>query len=67
MPEGTRHELTGTLTATPSTLVLKLHDGRQWTLAAPPGIDRFIDQRIKVSGTRGEDGVLFVEAFARAG
>lgn len=67
MPEGTRHELIGVLTAMPTKLVLKLQDGRQWTLAAPSGIDRFIDHKVRVSGTRGEDGVLFVDAFTREG
>lgn len=67
MPEGTRHEFVGVLTATPTKLVLKLQDGRQWTLVAPPGIDRFIDHKVRVLGTRGEDGVLFVDAFSREG
>ncbi len=67
MPDGTRHELTGLLVATPAKLVLKLQDGRQWTLAAPAGIDRFIDRKVRVSGVRGEDGVLLVDTYARAG
>ncbi|TVV71646.1 DUF5818 domain-containing protein [Sphingomonas solaris] len=63
MPEGTRHEFTGMLHAVSSALVLKLHDGREWLIIAPAGIDRFIDRQVKVSGVRGEGRVLHINNF----
>ena len=64
MPLGTRHRFTGTLKAVGSDLILRLHDGREWTLLATAGIERFIDCSVTVCGVRGEDGTLHVTSFA---
>jgi hypothetical protein len=66
MPLGTRHEFTGVLNAVESDLVLRLQDGRAWTLLATAGIERFIGQSVKVSGIRGGNGTLHVTGFTPA-
>ena len=66
MPAGTRHDFTGLLTAQGAELILSTEDGRHWRLNSFPGIERYIDQTVRVSGVRGEDGDLFVEAVSQA-
>ncbi|MFT6570480.1 MAG: hypothetical protein ACJAWY_002200 [Sphingomonas echinoides] len=66
MPLGTRHEFTGTLNAIGGDLVLRLRDGREWTLLATAGIERLVGHSVKVSGIRGENGTLHVTGFGPA-
>ena len=50
--DGTRHELTGLLGKDGQDLVLKMTDGRSWSLRVPHGSERMVGRFVRVSGTR---------------
>jgi hypothetical protein len=58
--DGTRHEITGLLGTDGGDFILKMSDGRSWSLRVPHGSERMIGRFVRVSGTRW-GAALFVE------
>ena len=50
--DGTRHEFTGVLGKDGQDVVLRMSDGRSWSLRVPHGSERMLGHFVRVSGTR---------------